>query len=421
MHKIQKVKYSFLGLSVLAGILPAAVFATNGLAPTGLGMEHRAMGGAATGNPLNSSSLASNPAAASFVDDGYDVGLELFRPDRSATFNGTAFGAPGDATFDGNGKQNFLIPEASYKQSTKSGLDMGITAYGNGGMNTEYTNNPGFGAGIGGVDYQQLFVAPTLSYKLNPEHAIGVSLNFVYHKFRADGLQGFDNAMFSASPGHVTNNGYDSSTGVGASIGWQGRLAPHLTAGVAYRSKTKMGKFDKYAGLFENGGEFSVPAAISAGFGWQLSPETTVAMDIQRIQYSDVGAIGNSSHIQAPFGASGGPGFGWDDITVYKLGVKHQLNPTVALMAGYNYGGNPVKSSETTVNVLAPGITQKHLSLGAEIGVSPKSSVILSYVHAFAATVQGDNTVPPPGPIPLDGYDLNMKQDAIGIAYSHQF
>ena len=35
------------------------------------------------GNPENTMSLATNPASASFVDDGYDVELELFKPNRT--------------------------------------------------------------------------------------------------------------------------------------------------------------------------------------------------------------------------------------------------------------------------------------------------------------------------------------------------
>src|SRR6056300_460064 len=103
------LKPSVLAATILVSITSITAHATNGLAPTGLGNDHRSMGGAATGNPINSSSIASNPAAASFVDDGYDLGVELFQPDRSASAGGM--------TFSGNGKENFIIPEGAYKRS----------------------------------------------------------------------------------------------------------------------------------------------------------------------------------------------------------------------------------------------------------------------------------------------------------------
>lgn len=414
------LRKSLLSTAILLSFTTIPAFATNGLAPIGLGVEHRSLGGAGTGYAANTSSIASNPAATSFVADGYDVGLDIFQPKRSATFNGKAFGMSADVTYDGNGKQNFFIPEISYKRSLKQ-FDFGVAVYGNGGMNTSYEKNPNFGLGKAGVDYQQLFVAPTLSYKLNDNHAIGISANLVYHKFKAEGLHNFDNAQFSANPGQVTNNGYDSSTGIGASIGWQGKLAPSLSLGVAYRSKVSMGKLDQYSGLLANAGEFDVPAALSAGFAWQAAPNTLIVGDVQRVNYTDLAAIGNSSHKPVQFGGKDGPGFGWKDVTAIKLGLKQQVTPQMAVMIGYNKGTNPVKSSDTTVNVLAPGVSDQHLTLGAEWQLTPKSSLIASFVHSFENETKGDTTVPPPGPVPLDAYNLKMKQNAIGVAYSHQF
>ncbi|WP_020394661.1 OmpP1/FadL family transporter [Thiolinea disciformis] len=404
-----------LALIVFASCYSSSVFATNGIAPIGLGTEHRAMGGVGAGYPANSSSMASNPAAAAWVKDGFDVGAELFRPDREATFNGKAFGMPADQVFDGNGKKSFLIPEASYKRNLKGGVSLGVAAYGNGGMNTEYAINPGFGQGEAGVDYQQLFVSPTAAFQLNPQHAVGISANMVYHRFKASGLQGFDNAMTTASPGHITNNGYDSSTGIGFAVGWQGKVAPNLIVGAAYRSKVKMGELDAYSGLFANGGEFNVPGAVSVGASWQVTPSTTVAADVQHIYYKDSEAISNSALIQKPFGANGGPGFGWDDMTVYKVGLKQQVNEKMALMAGFNYGKQPIDSAQTTLNVLAPGVVEKHLTLGAQWTLSPKSKLNASYVHAFENEVKGNNSSR------MDGYNLKMKQDSLGISYSHEF
>ena len=414
------LRRSLLSTAILLSLTTLPAFATNGLAPIGLGMEHRSLGGAATGYAANTSSIASNPASTSFVADGFDAGLEIFQPKRTAIFNGKAFGMPADITYDGNGKQSFFIPEGSYKRSFKQ-FDFGVAVYGNGGMNSSYAKNPNFGTGKAGVDYQQLFIAPTASLKLNENNSIGIAANLVYQKFKAEGLQNFDNPRFSANPGHVTNNGYDSSTGIGASIGWYGKLSPTVSLGASYRSKVKMGKLDQYSGLFANAGEFDVPAAISAGFAWQAAPNTLLVGDIQQIKYSDVAAIGNSSQAQAQFGGKNGPGFGWKDVTVYKLGVKQQVTPQMAVMLGYNQGTNPVKSTDTTVNVLAPGVVEKHLSLGAEWKLTPKSSLIASFVHTFEGETKGANTVPPPGPIPLDAYNLKMKQNALGVSYSYKF
>jgi long-chain fatty acid transport protein len=409
---------TLLVTSIVLALGSQAAFATNGLAPTGVGQIHKTMGGAAAGYAANTMSMATNPASASFVNDGYDVGVELFKPNRSATST-SALAGMGVATgtkFDGNGKEMFLIPEGGYKKQINEKVAAGVVVYGNGGMNTSYDVNPfaAFGSsGTAGVDLQQLFISPTVSYKLSDKAAVGVSANMVYQKFKAEGLQGFQ--AMSVSGANVTNNGYDSSTGLGATIGVQGKLSDKLSAGLSYRSKVKMGKLDKYKGLFPNQGEMNVPAAITAGIAYQATPKTLVAADVQQIQYSDVAAIGNRVNAGA-LGATGGAGFGWTDQTIYKVGVKHQLNDNLALMAGYNHGKSPVGGEDTTFNVVAPGVVEDHISLGFEKKLTPKSKLIGSYVHAFKNEVKGNATNPQ-----LDAYNLKMEQDAIGISYSREF
>lgn len=416
-----------LAASILLAIAAQPALATNGLAPAGLGQTHKAMGGAAAGYAASPMSMATNPASASFAPDGYDVGAEVFIPNRTATLNApfSPTGAAQEA--DGNGDEMFLIPEAGYKRDMKGGLSVGVVAYGNGGMNTAYDKGVPFGPGsFGGlpgtstsIDLKQMFISPTASYKVSDNVAVGASANLVYQRFEAEGLGAFSG--FSSDPTHLTDQGGDTSTGIGATVGIQGKLSDKLSAGLSYRSKIGMGKLEKYAGLFPNGGEFDVPAATTAGIAYQATPQTLIAADVQKIDYSKVDAVGNSPANGKPFGSADGPGFGWEDQTVYKVGVKHQVNDGLALMAGYNHGDSPVGSDVTTVNVLAPAVVEKHISLGFEKKLTPKSKIVGSYIHAMENTVEGAATLPPPGPIPMDAYDLSMDQDAIGIGYSVEF
>ncbi|MDD5392079.1 MAG: outer membrane protein transport protein [Thiothrix sp.] len=412
------MRYSFnktlLVTSIVLALGSQAAFATNGLAPTGLGMEHRAMGGAAAGYAANTTSMATNPASASFINDGYDLGLEVFSPNRKVKYKSTGI------TYSGNGEDMFLVPEGGYKKQINDKVAAGVVVYGNGGMNSTYdtalpyrhpqAGEIGFGTSNTNIDLKQLFVAPTISYKVNDNNAIGVSANIVYQELEANGLQSFDRASASANPGFVTNKGTDSSMGVGATLGWQGKVSPNVTLGVAHRTKVKMGKLDKYKGLIANAGEMDVPAATTIGMAWQATPKTLIAADVQHVYYTDVEAIGNSTDPTLKVGAK--TGFGWDDVTAYKIGVKHQVKPDLALMAGYNHGNSPVGPEDTTLNALTPAVSKDHISLGVEKKLSPKSKLIASYVHAFENEVNGDSA---------HQYDLKMSQDALGIAFSREF
>jgi long-chain fatty acid transport protein len=183
-----------------------------------------------------------------------------------------------------------------------------------------------------------------------------------------------------------------------------------------------MGKLDKYAGLLANGGEMDVPAAATVGVAYQATPSTLIAADVQQVYYSAVDAIGKPADptLNGGKGIGSVTGFGWNDVTAYKIGVKHRLNDKVALMAGYNYGKSPIGPEDTGLNVIAPGVVEQHVSLGFERKLTPKSKIIASYVHAFENEVKGNDLTVPPG-VNLGGYDLKMKQDAIGVAYSVEF
>jgi len=309
------LKKTLLAASLSLAIAPA-VYATNGLAPTGVGQVHKAMGGAAVANPENTTSIATNPASITAISDGYDVELELFKPNRTVIRKALPpqMGGIASESYKGDEKSIFFIPGGGYKKSINNKVSIGISVYGNGGMNTEFKNGPTFISGgdpgyppagtvipfsrsgkNSGINLEQLFVSPTLGVKLNDKHSIGISANLVYQTFEANGIGSL--AGGSADGAHFTNNGKDSATGIGATVGWLGQLNDKFAVGASYRMKTKMGKFKDYAGLFPDQGRMDIPAALTVGFSALVTPKTKVAVDIQKIFYSGTHAIGNAAGI----------------------------------------------------------------------------------------------------------------------------
>lgn len=407
---------TLLASSILLALGSQAAFATNGMAPHGVGIVQKGMGGAAVATSENTMNAGTNPASLSNVNAGWDIGADLFMPDRTSTFTAPS---PAQGVYDGNEKDLFLIPEGGYKKQLNDKHSVGVVVYGNGGMNSSYDRAvPLFGTSKAGINLEQLIVAPTWSMKINENNSVGASVNLAYQQFKATGLQNF--GVMTPTGGDV---GTDSSSGIGATVGWQGKLSPTVTAGVAYRSRTDMGKLDKYKGLFAEQGDLDMPAAITAGIAWQATPKTLVAADVQQIQYSKIKAMANPNTMitatPTPLGADDGPGFGWKDQTVYKLGVKHQVKPNFAVLAGYNHGKTPLQTSQTFFNVLAPATVEDHVSLGGEWELKNKAHVAAVYTHALSNDVNGSNSIPA-------GFgggeaNLNMKQNSLGVAYSVDF
>ncbi|MDE2309540.1 MAG: outer membrane protein transport protein [Betaproteobacteria bacterium] len=409
--KIKKIVASLFAVGVMAAPL---AHATDGYFSHGYGMKAKGMGGAGIALPQDSLAAATNPAGMVMVGDRIDLGIDWFKPTRGSDIVGNGAGLNG--TYSGNGTNNFFIPEFGYNKMMNPDMSLGVSVYGNGGMNTDYTSSPfaAFGGtSPAGVNLEQLFIAPTWAMKLNSNNSIGVSLNLAYQSFEAKGLQPF--AIMSSAPTLLTNNGKDSSTGYGMRLGWTGQVTPTVTLGATYQTKTKMGKLSKYAGLFAEQGGFDIPANYGVGIAAKLSDTTTVAADIEQIQYSGVPSVANSGANPGLLGANNGAGFGWRDMTVFKLGVSHQYDSGLVIRAGYNGGRQPIPETETFFNILAPGVVQDHLTLGATWTMPSKSELTLGYMHAFKKTINGVNSIP--AGMGGGNANLNMYEDSLGIAY----
>lgn len=422
-------------LTPICALLAAgSVHATNGYFSHGYGIKAMGMGGASVAMTDNTFAGANNPAIAAWAGNRMEGGLTFFAPRRSMSRTGSAGVGGGslDASAD-SGSNLFLVPEIGYNRAISDTLGVGVTIYGNGGMNTDYpggqlpagrcgtatATNMMCGAGNVGVDLMQLIVAPTVAYKLNDRHSVGVSPLLVVQQFKAYGLEGF--SAMSSDATKLSSGNYSRSTGIGVRLGYLGKLNDKINIGASYSPKIGMSKFDDYAGLFAGAGSFDIPENYSLGVSFQATPALTVALDYARINYGGVPAIANPSTNAAlgiPLGAANGPGFGWTDINIWKLGVQWQATPLWALRAGLNVGDNPVQSRDVSFNILAPGVVTRHLTLGATYTISPSTEVSFSYMYAPEVSVSGSslyNTLMGPG---AGGTEtVKMSQQALGFQF----
>ncbi len=416
-------------LALGAAMLPA--HATNGYFSHGYGIKSKGMGGAGLAVAQDTFAGANNPAQAMFSGDRIEGGLDLFMPKRemSRSFSGMPLG-----TVE-SGRNNFLIPELGYNKILSDKLALGITVYGNGGMNTTYpggtTDCSGFGGfqgsnalcGMGqlGVDLTQLVVAPTVAYQFSPGHAVGVSPLLVYQQFSAYGLQMFQMTPgASTDPAHLTNNGHDSSSGVGLRLGYMGKLTDTVSLGASYSPKINMSRFKDYAGLFAGQGDFDIPENYGVGVAFQVTPTLQILADYNHISYSKVASVGNPAGFN--MGASNGGGFGWKDVDVLKVGVQWAMNAATTLRFGFNRGTNPVTAANITPNILAPGVMKTHLTMGGTYAMSPKSELSWSFMYAPSVSVTGPslfNGLLQSGTAIQE--TVKMRQMSIGIQYGMKF
>ena len=400
---------------------PQAANATDGYFLSGMGAKAKGAGGVAIALPEDAVSIAANPAAATALDERLDIGFEIFVPSRGVDISGNGAGLNG--SWSGNGANPFVLPELGYVRQLDDTFSAGIVITGNGGMNTDYETNPftSFGAqGEAGVNLRQIFITPTLAARIGEGHSIGVSPILVIQSFSMNGIQPFTAA--SIAPAQMTNNGDAWSTGAGVRVGYLGHIGPAVSVGAFYQSKVWAGRFDKYAGLFANGGDFDVPASWGFGLAIKASDQLTLGADYKRIEYSDVPSVGNTLaplFTGVPFGAQGGPGFGWRDVDVVKFGAVYRASDSLTLRAGYGRSDNPVPASQTFLNLLAPGVVTDHLTAGATVRLNASTELSGYVMHAPRNVVRGSGSIP----VNYGGgeADIRLAETATGLSLGFVF
>lgn len=476
------VTRSLVAIAVAAAIAAPAAHATNGYFKIGYGTKNRGMAGTGIAFSQDATAPAVNPSGLSFVGNRMDFGVELFNPNRHAGLDASGIGGTDTGKVD-SGATVFAIPHAGFAFNMGN-MTVGLSITANGGMNTRYNSNlytnafaPAIGCngsafcggapagfagmivgmggtvpddvlmGLGmnpnlgpslGVNLSQVIIAPTVSTMLNQDHSVGASLLIGYQRFRSYGLGLFQG--LSSDPLNVTNGGDDQAWGAGVRVGWTGNLTSNITLGASASSKIYMQEFDQYRGLFAEQGDFDIPANFGVGIAIKANPKTTIAFDVQRILYGDVASIANKGPTADQFygallevlqtggytgagrlGDDNGWGFGWEDVTVYKLGVNYEYNNQWTFRGGLNYGKNPIDADQNLFNILAPGVVEKHATLGFTYSPTAYNEISMTYMYAF----EKKQSNPYQGTGMFTGFDfgteIGMDQNALEISYAMKF
>jgi len=403
------------------------VFATNGYFAHGYGTKNKGLAGGGVALPQDAMIAATNPAGMAFVGDRKDLGVALFSPSprgyESTMGAGGLFPDSADSDSD-----YFLIPHFAKNWVLDQDSTAGLTIYGNGGMNTNYSGSAGggfgiFGDGATGVNLAQLFVNGTYARKINPTSSFGVSAILVYQKFSAKGLANFE--PLSSDPNHVSRNGDATSTGYGLKLGWQGEVSPGFTLGASYQSKMAMSEFKKYAGLFAEAGDFDIPATWTVGLAFKPNSTSTVVFDVQKIMYSQIASVSNPllpalgacmfGDATQCLGTDNGPGFGWEDMTVYKLGYQWSMPsmPGWVWRAGYSKGDQPIPKEEILFNILAPAVIEQHVTFGFTRDLGNSQEFNFAFMYGLHNKISGPDPFGGPGKLSIE-----MSQWEIEGSYS---
>ncbi|MCI1143982.1 hypothetical protein MOP88_19600 [Sphingomonas sp. WKB10] len=237
-------------------------------------------------------------------------------------------------------------------------------------------------------------MSPTLSARIAPGHGIGISPVIAVQELSRERPATF--AAASADPQHFTDRGTSWSAGVGVRVGYLGQLTEWLSVGAFYQSKISTGRFNRYAGLFEDRGSFDIPASYGAGLAVKPVPALTIAADYKRIDYAGVGAVGNPL---APVPRRAVRGGGRPRLRLARRQCRqgrrqrHRQSALAAARGLWPFGQSRAAVADVPQHPRA-GVVQDHVTLGATYTTGSGVEITGFAMHAPKRRVEGRGSIP---------------------------
>ncbi len=390
--------------------------------------------------------------------------------DSLALGNGGAF-TVGPGKIDSSSEW-FPIPYVAKNFRLANEQVINLTFYGRGGMNTDWDDSDAhayydptggpvgerfegtFGAGDAGVDLSQAFLAVNWSGKAGDNFAWGFGPVFAVQRFEATGVSSFqpftrffNECFFFQAPGTcdptpsaLSDNSHDTSTGFGFAGGVWWSMTDFLSAGLAYQSEIDMDEFDDYADLFAESGGFDIPSSLKFGLSFKTADGVRLNLDIEHTTYEDIASVGNpmvnltscpypvygavlaqtgsmaqaiaaaqAADLESCLGGTRGGGFGWQDMTTYKVGMEWARDADTTWRFGYSYGEQPIRAEDVLFNILAPGVMEQHITFGMTKRRPNGGAWNLSVMYAPEHSVTGVSLFDPTQRIEIKMHQLEVE------------
>jgi len=160
------------------------------------------------------------------------------------------------------------------------------------------------------------------------------------------------------------------------------------------------------AGTYELDLDYPQQAAI--GMAYRANRNLTVSADVKWIDWSDTM---DKLSVKGPAGAEFPMNPGWDDQTVYALGVAYDASERVTLRAGYNYAEAPFDEDKVSSNLLLPAIVETHYTVGMNVALNNHWDLGWHYMLVPEKTLT-DST---------NGTTISLSEQSIGFNIGYRF
>jgi long-chain fatty acid transport protein len=426
----------------------------------GYGPISRAMGGTATAFNVGAAGMMANPATLSLMAPGSEfyLGLDLISTDINVTNQVT--GESVSSNTHGSNRGPYLAPELAFTHRNDE-LTLGVGAFAQGGLGTEYGNSSFLSRAAGGLNtglenssrLLVLNIPFVASYQVNDKLTVGGSIDAMWQGLNLNlllgagqvgsligsgrvqgsllpvlgGLPDMRGAHFSMTKNEPLASGVES-WGFGGRIGMTYKMSNETMFGLDYAMESQMNDLEGRATLTAIDGiagqiplqgalklrNFQMPAKLDLGLSHRFNDQWMMAVDVSQVFWEhamkdiSVGFVtdsGQTLDIQLPQN--------YKDQTILAFGVAYQTG-NWTLRSGARLATQALRS-ETLLAVI-PATPRKHISAGFSYAFSKENSVDFAYSHAFEESMSNASL-----PNTADPIQTTHSQNNATIGYTHRF
>jgi len=394
MRMARRIGFSALAACLL--LVPAAGYGA-GFALFEHASRAVGLGGAFGATADDPTAIYYNPAGIAFLN-GTQMAAGVYFITESITFNG-ANPYPGQGYSVDLKKQIFFPVHLYLTGELTPDLHWGLGVFAPFGLGVWWPNDYAGKYIVKRVDLKTYNINPTLSYKVTEHLALAAGVDYFYSGLdltRSLGaINPYTQQVSEVGQVHLYT---DYKGGFGWNVGLLGKLDGGFSIGATYRSNVKV----NYTGRasftqFPTGyPDFDAIVATQVPFSTKPKAKTSIkypdemrfALAWHGAKWSvegDVVRMGWSSFQDLPIELVGYPLLSetrpenYKDSNCYRLGVEYKASPSMAWQFGVLYDKNPVPAA--SVSPLLPDSDRRGATIGASIGLSPKTRLDISYMY----------------------------------------
>lgn len=358
-----------------------------------------------------------NPANMAWMSSGYHLDLALTYINLpKVKFDGTAGLITKVTGTSKSETEHFLLPTGhlvtkEYYENWRFGLSIVAP----GGLSKRWDSAPG-------RDFAQDFtlkiieVNPTAAYRVNDKFAVGFGLRAIY----TDGVVKSDTNV--GAPFNLSRDMNGDSIDYGFNLALSFKPVEDITLAATYRSKVDLtvkgnAKLESHVGDSYNGKAnvtIPLPAVLTLAAAKKFN-NTTIEAVYERVFWSKYKNLdfGYAKPLAASLLGFDTPSpKNWKDVDTYRLGLTHEYNHKLTLMAGIGIDKNP--APEKTLGFELPDSDAMIYSAGFKYKITKDLDIGLAYLMSDkkSRTVKNDN---------IDGKFKDSAAHLVSTGISYRF